>query len=243
MDRNLDRNADTAESPSLETVGARGLLAGELSRGRTRRKFVQGAVAGAGGIVAASYVKPSLRSLGVPAALASVSGAMGSPEKPIDTSGPGDTKTPPGSPEVPGESGKPGQPGESGPGVSAGLQNAPTSAGGLAPGGQTPGQPAQASGPEQANAPGIEVAGITAGGPIAARPALLPGSAPSGGEGRPAQLPAAGDWAATPAPMVLGALLVGGGLVARFSGWLGRRKRTVVPLAPPATVEDRALDN
>jgi hypothetical protein len=49
----------------------------------TRRTFVKGVVAAGTGVAAAAYVKPSLRALGVPGALAQVSGE---PITPTDSS-------------------------------------------------------------------------------------------------------------------------------------------------------------
>ncbi len=44
-----------------------------VSRPMTRRRFLHGATATTGALVAGTYVKPSMRSLGVPAAYAAVS--------------------------------------------------------------------------------------------------------------------------------------------------------------------------
>jgi hypothetical protein len=58
----------------------------DLQPGRsTRRQFLKGAVATGAGVTAAAYVKPSLRSLGIPGALAQISGAPAE-ETPVDSS-------------------------------------------------------------------------------------------------------------------------------------------------------------
>ncbi len=67
-----------------------------LSRHSTRRQFVKGTIAASTGVVAATYVKPNLRTLGVPGALAQVSAppTQGSSIDSSDT-GTGDPTTPP----------------------------------------------------------------------------------------------------------------------------------------------------
>jgi hypothetical protein len=65
---------DTPDSPQTETVtaelDAENGLAHAAKSSPTRRRFMKGTAAAAGGALAVHYVKPNLRSLGVPAALA-----------------------------------------------------------------------------------------------------------------------------------------------------------------------------
>ena len=61
--------SDHAITPQGDPVAESG-VANVVKRSATRRHFMKGTAAAAGGVIAAGYVKPQLRSIGVPAALA-----------------------------------------------------------------------------------------------------------------------------------------------------------------------------
>ena len=61
----------------------------------SRRTFVKGATATTGAVVASSYIKPGMRTLGVPGALAQVSGSPDTVQPPGDGHHPGGHHPPP----------------------------------------------------------------------------------------------------------------------------------------------------
>ena len=151
----------------------------------TRRQFVRVAAAGATGAVAAGYVKPNLRSLGVPAALASVSGVPDTgggipltwpvpsgpdvPQQPGLADAPDQSPTP-GPNGQPGTSGANGQPGTTGSNGQSGAAGANGQSGTSGANGQSgaAGANGQSAALAQPTQPGPSGASGTSGIPVGA---------------------------------------------------------------------------